>query len=114
VVSQLGASSAGQDAEYDAKERRIVWKIKKFPGGSEQTLRSKASEASIWPLTHPVLVLSALSDSCLYQTYREETNSTTNRSSARMLRWPARIVLAAASSLLDIGLGVSPCSRRSR
>lgn len=31
----------GQAAEYDQKERKVVWKIKKFGGGTEQTLRCR-------------------------------------------------------------------------
>jgi len=41
VVCQLGTGVVGQASEYDAKERKLLWKIKKFPGGTEQTLRAK-------------------------------------------------------------------------
>ena len=32
---------AGQTAEYSAKDREVVWTIKKFQGGAEHTLRTK-------------------------------------------------------------------------
>ena len=44
VTTKLGATAAGggaavgQSAEYIAKEKKVVWNIKKFQGGSEQTL----------------------------------------------------------------------------
>jgi len=41
AVCQLGAGAVGQQAEYDAKEHKVAWKIKKFQGGTEQTLRCK-------------------------------------------------------------------------
>jgi AP-4 complex subunit mu-1 len=41
VVSELPVGSVGQSSEYDAKDRKVVWRIKKFQGGQEQTLRSK-------------------------------------------------------------------------
>jgi len=41
VVNDLGVGVVGQAADYDAKERKVVWRIKKFTGGSEQTLRTK-------------------------------------------------------------------------
>lgn len=41
VVCQLGTGAVGQQAEYDAKEHKVGWKIKKFQGGTEQTLRCK-------------------------------------------------------------------------
>jgi AP-4 complex subunit mu-1 len=34
-------TGVGQTAEYNAKEREVVWTIKKFMGGSEHTLRTK-------------------------------------------------------------------------
>jgi len=46
VVCDLGVGVVGQAAEYDAKERKISWKIKKFAGGTEQTLRTKITLAS--------------------------------------------------------------------
>lgn len=39
VSCELGTGVVGQATEYDAKERKAVWKIKKFAGGTEQTLR---------------------------------------------------------------------------
>eukprot|EP00808_Paulinella_micropora_P011603 g78993.t1 len=41
VVSDLGMAVAGQSVEYDQKQRKIRWKIKKYPGGVEHTLRSR-------------------------------------------------------------------------
>lgn len=41
VVCDLGAGVVGQSYEYDAKTRIVSWKIKKFPGGSEQNLCAK-------------------------------------------------------------------------
>lgn len=41
VSSELGTGVVGQATEYDQKERMITWKIKKFQGGTEQTLRTK-------------------------------------------------------------------------
>jgi len=41
VTSDLGVGVVGQAAEYDQKERKVIWKIKKFQGGTEQTLRAK-------------------------------------------------------------------------
>jgi len=41
VGCELGVGVVGQSAEYDQKERKVTWKIKKFKGGTEQTLRSK-------------------------------------------------------------------------
>lgn len=37
----VGAPTQGQTAEFDQKTRMVVWKIKKFQGGSEHTLRTK-------------------------------------------------------------------------
>ncbi len=34
-------TALGQTAEFDAKAREVVWTIKKFQGGSEQTLRTR-------------------------------------------------------------------------
>jgi AP-4 complex subunit mu-1 len=41
VLSELPVGSVGQSSEYDAKERKVMWRIKKFQGGQEQTLRCK-------------------------------------------------------------------------
>ena len=41
VVSTAGA--AGVHAGYVAKEKKIVWNLKKFPGCTEQTMRAKVS-----------------------------------------------------------------------
>lgn len=41
VSSELGVGVVGQSSEYDQQERRVIWKIKKFVGGTEQTLRTK-------------------------------------------------------------------------
>jgi len=41
VTCHLGVGVVGQNWEYDAKERKVSWKIKKFIGGTEQTLRCK-------------------------------------------------------------------------
>lgn len=38
--------SAGQMAEYKAKDKQVVWTIKKFTGGSELTLRTKITLSS--------------------------------------------------------------------
>jgi len=43
---ELAPSVVGQTSEYDTMERKLVWKIKKFPGCTEQTLRTKISLAS--------------------------------------------------------------------
>ena len=37
------AAGLGQTAEYDSKERQVVWTIKKFQGGQEHTLRTRIS-----------------------------------------------------------------------
>lgn len=47
VSTSIGVGAVGQHAEYDAKERKVMWKIKKFPGGSEQTLRTKVTLATV-------------------------------------------------------------------
>ena len=39
--SAAAAAAVGQTAEYDSKERQVVWVIKKFVGGTEQTLRTR-------------------------------------------------------------------------
>jgi len=41
VSTTIGVGAVGQQADYDTKERKVVWKIKKFPGGTEQTLRTR-------------------------------------------------------------------------
>jgi len=46
VVSELPVGAVGQSSEFDAKERKVVWRIKKFQGGQEQTLRSKITLSS--------------------------------------------------------------------
>jgi len=46
AVCDLGIGVVGQSAEYDAKERKVLWKIKKFKGGTEQTLRAKITLSS--------------------------------------------------------------------
>lgn len=33
--------TAGQAAEYRAKDRQVIWQIKKFMGGTEHTLRTR-------------------------------------------------------------------------
>lgn len=46
VVSSLLiviTATAGQSVEYKAKDRQVVWTIKKFTGGTELTLRTKIS-----------------------------------------------------------------------
>jgi AP-4 complex subunit mu-1 len=52
VNNELSAGAVGQSAEYDSKERKINWRIKKFNGGTEQTLKcritlNQSSTASI-------------------------------------------------------------------
>eukprot|EP01138_Halocafeteria_seosinensis_P010564 gb/GECG01010786.1/.p1 GENE.gb/GECG01010786.1/~~gb/GECG01010786.1/.p1 ORF type:complete len:461 (+),score=48.25 gb/GECG01010786.1/:1-1383(+) len=37
----MGTPAQGQTAEFDQKTRMVTWKIKKFQGGSEHTLRTK-------------------------------------------------------------------------
>jgi len=46
AVCDLGVGVVGQSTEYDAKERKVMWKIKKFKGGTEQTLRTKITLGS--------------------------------------------------------------------
>lgn len=41
AVSTAGAT--GVHAEYVAHERKLLWTLKKFPGGTEQTLRAKVT-----------------------------------------------------------------------
>lgn len=44
VISSPGA--LGARAEYVSQDRKIIWQLKKFPGGSEQTLKSKITLSS--------------------------------------------------------------------
>ena len=53
VTSDLGVGVVGQAAEYDQKERKVIWKIKKFQGGTEQTLRAKIVLGSAHTTTVP-------------------------------------------------------------
>jgi len=46
VVSELPVGAVGQASEFDAKERKVVWRIKKFQGGQEQTIRCKITLSS--------------------------------------------------------------------
>jgi len=39
--TEMAPGVVGQSTEYDAKTRKISWRIKKFPGGQEHTLRAK-------------------------------------------------------------------------
>lgn len=41
-----GGAGIGQVADFDAKERQVVWMIKKFQGGTEQTLRVRITLGS--------------------------------------------------------------------
>jgi len=41
VTTELGMGVTGQTSEYNLNERKVMWKIKRFPGGSEQALRVK-------------------------------------------------------------------------
>ncbi len=41
-----GAGGPGQTAEFSAKDREVVWTIKKFQGGTEHTLRTKITLAA--------------------------------------------------------------------
>ena len=41
LISAPGTGAA--NAEYTAADHKIVWTMKKFPGGSEQTLRCKVT-----------------------------------------------------------------------
>jgi len=41
VVCDLEKGVAGQTWEYDAKDRKVLWKVKKFKGGLEHMLRAK-------------------------------------------------------------------------
>lgn len=46
VLNELQQGSIGQSAEFDAKERKVLWRIKKFNGNTEQTLRCKITLSS--------------------------------------------------------------------
>merc|ERR1712048_1080364 len=46
VSTELGPGAVGQSAEFKIKERTVVWKIKKFSGGTEQALRVKITLSS--------------------------------------------------------------------
>lgn len=39
-------ATAGQTVEYKAKEKQVVWNIKKFTGGTELTLRTRITLSS--------------------------------------------------------------------
>jgi AP-4 complex subunit mu-1 len=41
VACDLSVGVVGQTTEYNAKERKVFWRIKKFVGGTEQQLRAK-------------------------------------------------------------------------
>jgi len=41
VTTELGMGVVGQTSEYQLRDRKVVWKLKKFAGGSEQALRVK-------------------------------------------------------------------------
>eukprot|EP01083_Nonionella_stella_P120895 362768_1 len=41
VTTELGMGVVGQTSEYNIKDRKVIWKIKKFAGGTEQALRVK-------------------------------------------------------------------------
>jgi AP-4 complex subunit mu-1 len=43
VTPELPRGASGQSSEYDLKNRKVTWKMKKFPGGSEQQLTVKIS-----------------------------------------------------------------------
>jgi len=43
AVCDMGIGVMGQSNEYDEKERKVIWRIKKFPGGAEYTLRIKVT-----------------------------------------------------------------------
>jgi hypothetical protein len=47
VVSQLGTGVVGQATEYDAKERKLLWKIKKFQGNHHCPFQQKATRSII-------------------------------------------------------------------
>uniref|UniRef100_A0A6A7GCG2 AP-4 complex subunit mu-1 n=1 Tax=Hirondellea gigas TaxID=1518452 RepID=A0A6A7GCG2_9CRUS len=46
VSCDLGLGTIGQASEYSAVDKKVFWKIKKFGGGTEQTLRVKITLGS--------------------------------------------------------------------
>lgn len=46
VSCDLGMGTIGQASEYNSSEKRVYWKIKKFVGGTEQSLRVKITLGS--------------------------------------------------------------------
>ncbi len=46
VTPSLQPDAVGQGAEYREKDRKVIWAIRKFPGKSEMTLRTKVSLSS--------------------------------------------------------------------
>jgi len=59
VTCSIGVGAVGQHVEYIAKENKVVWKIKKFKGGSEQTVRTNitlnsAHSSSVRKETGPI------------------------------------------------------------
>lgn len=43
VSLDMGVGVTGQFCEYNQKEKKVIWKIKKFQGGSEQQLKCKVT-----------------------------------------------------------------------
>jgi AP-4 complex subunit mu-1 len=41
VSTSLGSAGQGQATEYREKDRKVVWTVRKFPGGSEYVLKVK-------------------------------------------------------------------------
>jgi len=41
VSTKLDANASGQTAEYKAREKKVIWTLKKFQGGMEYTMRAK-------------------------------------------------------------------------
>mmetsp|Transcript_45258 Transcript_45258/g.40546 ORF Transcript_45258/g.40546 Transcript_45258/m.40546 type:complete len:445 (+) Transcript_45258:66-1400(+) len=39
VTTELGMGAVGQRSEYDMRQRKVIWKLKKFTGGTEQILK---------------------------------------------------------------------------
>jgi AP-4 complex subunit mu-1 len=46
AAAGAGTTGGGQTAEYNAKDREVVWQIKKFPGATEHVLRTKITLSS--------------------------------------------------------------------
>lgn len=46
VSNELGSSITGQSAEYLSSEKKLVWNIKKFQGGSEAVIKSRVALSS--------------------------------------------------------------------